>query len=265
MKRKLLLIGNPGMQGVNYTPAVTPVLKRYKDFFKSKVGGLWYDEEIIEEPAGLDRESEVTWMVFQLLELNKNTDYSVIVFVGHGGSYLGNDQVQLSHGEILPLSCLMAPFGMENQIKRTIIVDSCRSLIGASPQQLILEGRTFSGDGQLMGNYCREYYDDLIEKCEPHIELLQSTKYGEKAKINLAQTGTAFSDSLFNTLDTMVPQWNRDALGDLHGQLNKGIKDILPDVQTGMTIYNQVPEYSRHGGNGNFPLYAVWRAVDRKL
>ena len=26
MKRKLLLIGNPGMHGANHTPAVTPVL-----------------------------------------------------------------------------------------------------------------------------------------------------------------------------------------------------------------------------------------------
>lgn len=265
MKRKLLLIGNPGMYGVNYTPAVTPVLKRYKEFFKSEVGGFWYDEEIIEEPTGLDRKSEVTWMVFQLLELNKNTEYSVIVFVGHGGSYLGNDQVQLSHGEILPLSCLMAPLGMENQIKRTIIVDACRSLIGAAPQQLILEEKTFSGDGQLMGNYCRDYYNDLIKKCEPHIELLQSTQYGKKAMINSDHTGTAFSDALFDTLETMVPLWNKVALNDRQGQLYKGITDVLPDVQTGMTIYNQVPEFSHHGGDGRFPLYAVWRAVNRRL
>jgi len=268
MTRKLLLLGNPGIVGVNYTPAVVPVLKRYKDFFKSEVGGFWYDGdngEIIEEPAGLDRKSEVTWLVFQLMELNKNTDYSVIVFEGHGGAYLGNDQVQLSQGEILPLSCLLAPMGMEDKIKRTIIVDACRTLIGAIPQQLVLESKTFSGEGQLMGSYCRDYYNNVIEKCDPHVELLQSTKYGEVAKINSDHTGTAFSDALFDTFNTKVPQWNRDALGDRCGQLNKGFSDILSDVQSKMTSYSQVPDYSRFGGSGDFPLYAVWRAVDRRI
>ncbi len=268
MTRKLLLLGNPGFVGVNYSPSVAPVLKRYKDFFKSEVGGYWTDGvngEIIEEPVGLDRKSEVTWLVFQLMELNKNTDYSVIVFVGHGGAYLGNDQVQLSRGEVLPLSCLQAPLGMEDKIKRTIIVDACRSLIGAAPQQLVLEEKAFSGEGQLMGSYCRDYYNKVIEDCEPHVELLQSTKYGEFAKINPNHTGTAFSDALFDTFDKKVPHWNQEALGDRCGQLNKGIIDFLSDVQKGMVTYNQVPEYSRYGGNGNFPLYAVWRAVDRRL
>ncbi len=236
----------------------------------SAVGGSWIggtNGEIIEEPAGLNANSEETWLALQLRELNLHTDYSVIVFVGHGGAYLGDDQLQLSKGKILPLACLMAPKGAECIIKRTIIVDACRALIGALPQQLILESKTFSGDGQLMGNYCRDYYNKVIEDCDPHVELLQSTKYGEVAKINPNHTGTAFSDSFFETLDTQVPVWNKQALNDRCGQLNKGITDILPAVQAGMIAYNQVPEYSRSGGggNGDFPLYAVWRAVDRIL
>ena len=266
MKRKLLLIGNPGIQGVNYTPSVNNVLKRYKEFFKSEVGGYWTDGEngeIIEEPAGLDRNSEVTWLALQLKEFNKDIDYSVIVFVGHGGVYLGKDQVQLSSGEILPLSCLIAPQGMEGIIKRTIIVDACRSLIGAAPQQLILEEKTFSGEGQLMGDFCRDHYNTVIKNCEPHVELLQSTKYGDVAKINPTHTGTAFSDALFNTFDRNIPLWNAAAMNERCGQLNKGINDFLSEVQTGMKAYNQVPEYTRYGGKGDFPIYAVWRAVDR--
>lgn len=268
LTRKLLLIGNPGVQNVNYTPSVDLVLYRYKEFFKSEVGGYWTDGdngEIIEEPVGLDRNSEVTWLTLQLRELNRDIDYSVIVFVGHGGSYLGNDQVQLSQGEILPLSCLMAPKDMESKVKRTIIIDACRSLIGAMPRQLVLESKTFSGEGQLMGSFCRDYYNKVIGSCDPHVELLQSTKYGEVAKINSNHTGTAFSDALFDTFNTKVPQWNQEALGDRCGQLNKGFTDILFDVQSRMTSYNQVPDYSRFGGSGDFPLYAVWRAVDRRI
>lgn len=265
MKRKILLIGNPGMQGINYSPSVFPVLKRYKEFFKSEVGGFWYDSEIIEEPKGYDNNSEVTWLACQLRELNSEIDYSIIIFVGHGGSYLGEDKVQLSKGEVLPLSCLLPPQGFENRVKRTIIVDACRSLIGGTREQLLLESRSFSGEGKLMGNYCRDYYEHIIEECQPHTELLQSTKYGEYARINPNHTGTAFSDALFNTLDKNVPTWNQNATSERCGQLHKGIADILPSVQAGMSGYNQIPEYSRLGGNGDFPLYAVWRAVERRL
>ncbi len=265
MRRKILLIGNPGIQGINYSPSVIPVLKRYKEFFKSEVGGFWYDSEIIEEPKGFDYNSEVTWLTCQLRELNFETDYSVIVFVGHGGSYLGEDNVQLSKGEIFPLSYLLAPEGFENRIKRTIIVDACRSLIGGTSEQLLLESRYFSGEGGLMGSYCREYYEHIIDECMPHTELLQSTKYGEYAKINPNHTGTAFSDALFSVLDNNVLKWNQNALRDRCGQLYKGILDILPTVQEKMSEYNQIPEYSRFGGVGDFPLYAVWRAVDRRL
>ncbi len=265
MNRKLLLIGNPGVQDVNYSPSVGLVLQRYKDFFKSEVGGYWSESEIIEETSGFDKNSEVTWLALQLNELNQKTDYSVIVFVGHGGAYLGNDYLQLSQGEPIPISCLMAPKGKEWQIKRTIIVDACRSLMGATPQSLILESRAFSGEGGLMGGYCRDYYNSLIDNCEPHVELLQSTKYGDYARINPDHTGTAFSDAFFDTLDIQVPLWNQMALNDRCGQLSKGITDLLTDVQVGMVAYNQVPEYSRFGGDGEFPVYAVWRAVDRRL
>lgn len=263
MRRKLLLLGNPGFAGQNYVPSVPAVILRYKEYFKSEVGGYWSDDEIIEEPDGYDMNSEVTWLAFQLKELNQNVDYSVIVFVGHGGAYLGNEQLQLSKGQIMPLNCMLAPLGFENIIKRTLIVDACRSLIGGTPSQLIIESKSFSGNGQLMGESCKEYYNQLIENCEPHVELVQSTLYGSVA--NSTEEGTAFSDALFSDLDAKVPLWNEFAMQDRCGQFSKGITDILPDVQKVMAAYNQVPQYSRYGGNGDFPLYAVWRAVDRVL
>lgn len=263
MRRKLLLLGNPGVVGQNYVPSVPAVINRYKEYFKSEVGGYWADDEIIEEPDGYDINSEVSWLAFQLKELNQNVDYSVIVFVGHGGAYLGNDQLQLSKGQILPLNCMMAPSGFENIIKRTLIVDACRSLVGGTLEQLILESRSFSGNGQLIGEYCREYYNQIIVNCEPHVEVIQSTLYGSVAYST--KTGTAFSDALFAELNTQVPLWNDFAMQDRCGQFSKGITDVLPNVQKGMDAYGQVAQYSRYGGNGDYPLYAVWRAVDRVL
>ena len=263
MRRKLLLLGNPGIVGLNYVPSVPAVINRYKEYFKSEVGGYWADDEIIEEPVGFDINSEETWLAVQLADIQKNADYSIILFVGHGEAYHGDDFVELSKGKIIPLSSFLPLKGYESITKRTVIVDACRSLIGATSSQLIIENRAFSGNGQLDGNYCQEYYNKLIEDCEPHIEMLQSTQYGKIAKATTV--GTAFSDALFANLDAQVPLWNSFALKDQCGQFSKGIPNILPEVQQGMSAYNQIPQYSRKGGKGDFPLYAVWRAVDRVL
>jgi len=263
MRRKLLLLGNPGIVGQNYVPSVPAVVRRYKEYFKSEVGGYWTDDEIIEEPDGYDISSEETWLTFQLVDIQKNADYSIILFVGHGGAYHGKDLIELSKGKIIPLSCFLPLKGYEDITKRTIIVDACRSLVGGTSEQLILESKSFSGNGQLMGESCREYYNQLIENCEPHIELIQSTLYGSVA--NSTERGTAFSDALFSELNAQVPLWNDFAMQDRCGQFSNGFTDILLGVQKGMVAYNQVPQYSRYGGNGDFPIYAVWRAVDRFL
>lgn len=263
--RKLLLLCNPGTQGVNYVPAVHTVLQRYNNYFMSEVGGAWDDGEILEEPQGYDENSEVTWLAIQLKELAL-ADYSMIVFVGHGGAYQGNDKIQLSQGKTIDVTDFLAPQGMEGSIKRTVIVDACRSLIGATQQQLILEQREFSGQGQLDRDYCRRHYNHQIEVCEPHVELIQSTQYGNPALVNQAGTGTTFSDAFFGVLDPNVKVWNAQAMGLRTGQLSKTTNELMPLVQAGMQIYNQVPQVSRYGSNvGDYPIYAVWRAVTRVL
>lgn len=61
------------------------MLNRYKEYFKSEVGGGWIedenedDSEIIEEPNGNGGNSVVTWLALKLKELNTEVDYSMIV------------------------------------------------------------------------------------------------------------------------------------------------------------------------------------------
>lgn len=266
--RKLLLICNPGTPGVNYVAAVPSVLQRYKNYFMSEVGGAWIDGEngvIIEESPGYDENSEETWLALQLRELAL-VDYSMIVFVGHGGAYCGNDRIQLSKGKIIAVQDLLAPQGMEGTIKRSVIVDACRSIIGGAPHQLVLEQREFSGQGQLDREFCRRHYNNQIDICEPHVELIQSTQYGNPAFVNHARTGTAFSDAFFDILDANVTVWNSQAMGVRTGQLSKTTNELMPLVQVGMQAYGQVPQISRFGSDvGDFPFYAVWRAVERTL
>ena len=195
-KRKLLLLCNPGREeDGNYVPAVISVLERYKNYFTSAVGGAWISSdqeelnEIIEEPDGYDDEGEQTWLFMKIAEICRHADYSIIVFVGHGGAHDNMDYVELSKGKVIPISSFLAPGPFGANTKRTVIIDSCRTLIGAEPQKLILEQRSFSADGMLERDLCREYYNRQIQDCEPHIELIQSTRYGEPALVNTARTG----------------------------------------------------------------------------
>lgn len=263
MERKLLLICNPGTPGVNYVQHVPDILNRYKSFFKSPVGGYWSDREICEMPNGFDSKAQVTWLAIQLADLAKNYEYSTIVFVGHGGNYINKDIIQLSGGGIVNVQDLIMAPGYEHLLKRTIIVDACRSLVGPTADQMLLESRSFSGEGQIEGDMCKEYYNSIIGAAEPHVELIQSTRYGEPAIVTA--TGSAFSDSIFEVLNQKIPEWNTLALGDRCGQLCKGNKEVLDLTSPLMKGFSQVPEFTRLGGHGDFPLYAVWRPVTRIL
>ena len=94
MKRRALLIQNPGKVGdANYVPTVAEAYNRFKSYLQSPVGGCWKDDELIElqrlGPMGLWLQSD---FVFKLRELNQpDVDYSMIVFIGHGGAINGVD------------------------------------------------------------------------------------------------------------------------------------------------------------------------------
>lgn len=235
--------------------------------FSLGLWGAWIGGEygeIIEEPSGMGDQQELNWLTEKLGEINRNADYAIIVFVGHGDAYQGPDRIQLSKGGIVNVGDFLPLEGEENIKRRTVIIDACRSLQGGTPRQLILEQRIYSGDGQIEYDWCRRYYNELIESCEPHTELIQSTSYGNFARINPAGTGTAFSDAFFNALD--VSNWNNQALGVRDGRLHRTTNQLMHRIITGMQSYGQVPQVSRIGnGAGDYPIYAVWRAVERRL
>ena len=262
--RKLLLLCNPGTPELNYVACVPDVLMRYKEYFKSAVGGAWIDGpygEIIEEPQGMGDQQEVNWLTEKLGEINRNADYAMIVFVGHGDACLGQDRIQLSQGGFVSVSELLPLPGEENLKRRTVIVDACRSLRGVTPRQLILEQQDFSGHEMLNRQACREFYNEAIEACEPHTELIQSTRYGHPAFVNPHGTGTAFSDAFFEVLNNNVPTWNNIAQGIRDGGITQTTNQMMPAIAMGMQVYSQVPQVRRMGnGNGDYPIFAVRRS-----
>lgn len=254
MKRRALLIQNPGKEGdANYLPSVSMAYNRFKSYLQSPVGGYWSNDELIElqrlRPIGVSLQSD---FVFKLRELNQpDVDYSMVVFIGHGGAIDGVDKVQLEDGELIPISCF-TQYG--NPKKRTVIIDACRKYMSLDAARVINEQRAFSGDGGYNARACRDYYNDLISQAQPHVELLQSTQYNQYAMGS--EDGTAFTDALFHVLNNGHVLWSQHALMDRCGECGKTIPDILPDIQKGMTPYQQVPQYTNDSDNV-FPLYAI--------
>lgn len=264
MNRRLVLICNPGKpQNDNYIPQVINVLKRYRLYFQSPEGGLWTDDEIHTLPLNKDIVHDSLWMHNVIEEINfPNIDYSMIVFVGHGGVDKGQEKIQLSSGLLYNINYLL--YGdltpeQSSNIKRTVIIDACRSF--AQPISIKISE---DYERRPNGIQCRDYYNNLIKESSPHIELIQSTKYGDFA---IATTeGTAFSNSLFEVIDENLGHWNQIALNGPNTYL-RTIKDIGNMASKKMKIFEQVPEFSSFNNDSKtiestFPFYAVSRKVE---
>lgn len=264
MKRRALLIVNPGQMGdPNYVPTVMTAMARYKNYLKSPAGGYWQDDEIIELERSVGPMSLQSSFVFKLKELNQSdVDYSLIVFIGHGGAARGVDSIQLEDEEILPISYLLAAPSNPNPLKRTVVIDACRTYASVDASQIILESRAFSGDGQIQGNWCKDYYNSIIENTSAHVELLQSTQYGQYAQGS--STGTAFTDAMFDTIQKNSSLWNTQALNDDYGKKCVVFPDILDEVRKEMADLGQVPEFT-NPLDECFPVYAVARPTTRVI
>lgn len=118
---------NPGRSEVNLVPSVLAVCERYKNYLKSPVGGYWQKDEILElDRLGVGGGSLNSDYVIKLRELNKpDIDYSIIVFIGHGGACKGIDCIQLEDGEIIPVKDLTVAYRNSSPMKRTVVIDAC--------------------------------------------------------------------------------------------------------------------------------------------
>ncbi|MCQ2262867.1 MAG: caspase family protein [Bacteroidales bacterium] len=247
MQRRLLLLCNPGYEECgNYVPQAIKIIEAYKQYFQSSVGGVWCDDEIDEMPKHLIGMGQNYWLAKKIEQYDK-LDYSIIVFIGHGGSFDNSDYIQLSGGKVFAIKDL---YRNENTIKRTIIIDSCRSYIEPNIFNLLLETLEKNTED------CRYLYDEIIKDAELHCELLQSTQYGELAKTT--ETGSVFSDAFFNVLKKNISLWKTEALSNPEKQVVKTIQDILDPIRTEMSIYGQVPQYTSKS-HSHFPIFAVKR------
>lgn len=262
MKRRVLLIMNPG-SGDHNVSGVEGAYNRYKNFLMSPVGGFWQKEEILEMRRACGCMSQQSEFCMQMRELNQlDVDYSMIVFIGHGGAVCGHDIIQLEDGETLSISELLKPINHTVPIKRTVVIDACRKIIPIEENLLLLEQREFSGCGRIVESWCKVYYNRLITEAEPHVELIQSTQYDTYAQGT--KTGTAFTDALFGLLKDNTTIWNNFALKDDVGEHTVSYRDVMDDIKKRMVSWNQVPEYTNNSAT-TFPLFAVKRPVSKAI
>ena len=262
-KRKILFMDYPGEVGAsNYVSFTCDIIKQYKDFFRSDVGGCWDENEFVDinltNPYALNEKK-----CSEALEEIKNCDYSIVVFVGHGCNYDGLDMIQLNSNEkLFPVEQLYT-----NAKKRLVIIDSCRTYLG----QLSVPSLSFmiseSEDSRRERN--RESYNKIIRDIPNHIELIQSTQKGRKARTLSSEKSSVFSRAFLEIIKSLAS--SRPAkcrrLMKINDPYSVSYNGIKAEVDNAIANNNQQSDYNcfignieyrpENGEKGYFPLLCI--------
>ena len=268
INRHLILISNPGNPNdENYANTTKEAIDRWEVFFRSPIGGYWKDEEITRfgegntiDPAGLKR---------IMIPLDTvQCQYSIIVFCGHGCCTADEeDAIQLpipteGNNNLLPVEDLLGnglPF-----VRRTVILDACRSLIPYTSKQLF-EERQYSSIYTIDGIECGKYYDSLIMEADPHVEILYSTAKHHKAYGS--EEGSQYADAMSNIVRMKSLYWKARAINDRYGHYSYSMCDLQKDLISDLVGRNiQTPDYKILGKTDMlFPFVAMHLPTERTL
>lgn len=268
MYRQLLLISNPGNPSdANYVEVAEKAIDRWRSFFQSPIGGNWEDGEILQ--YGKDHLISADELRRMMIALNTvQCDYSVIVFCGHGGSTLdGKDAIQLpiptsGNLNLLPVDDLLGR-GCDH-VRRTIILDACRTLIPLT-SDMLYETKQYSQIYTIDGVECGKYYNSLVMDAKPHVEVLYSTSLHQKAFATM--TGSEYADAMSSYVKDNSLRWKSLAIMNKNGYFDYSMCDFQHDMITELgKRNNQLPEYRIEGKtNRNFPFIAMHLPTTRTL
>jgi hypothetical protein len=268
INRHLILISNPGNPNdENYVKTTEEAIDRWEAFFRSPIGGNWKDDEITRfgegntiDPKRLKR---------MMIPLNTvQCQYSIIVFCGHGCCTADEeDAIQLpiptdGNNNLLPVEDLLGS-GL-SFVRRTVILDACRSLVPYTSKQLF-EERQFSSIYKIDGTECGKYYDSLIMQAQPHVEILYSTEKHQKAYGS--KEGSRYADAMSNIVRIKSLYWKACAIMDPYGHYSYSMCDLQKDLTSDLVSKNiQTPEYKILGKTDTlFPFVAMHLPTERTL
>lgn len=193
MKRNCILIGAPGSNSKgNYLEGVSIDMYNMRNYLASNTGGAWNDNEILE----LINPSKE--QINTALTKSKISDFSLVLFSGHGGTSTKNGRTYLeinTKGEDYPAE------GLINHTKKEIvIVDTCRSYFTPVESQFESIMKALNEQLSIRAKY-RMAYDDAIENADIGPLILYACSIGETA--NDTNEGGIFTKTLIDTAQSI--------------------------------------------------------------
>ena len=199
MKRKALIIGNPGETGAqNYCQGVNRDLDNYPAFLKQPLGGAWEASEI----TVLLRPT-VSQVRTALADV-KAAEYGVVIFAGHAyADVRRNTILELRRSEEMNSLELRA-----GAPKQTLILDCCRKLAQEQVLKRLVEAMEKKA-AVLNRADCRKYYDIQIDRCPTGIAVMWGCAVGETAGDD-ASNGGYYSTGLLEGASEWARSSNTD-------------------------------------------------------
>lgn len=195
MKRRCLIIAAPGdKKKGNYLPGVPADLSNFCRFLKADHGGAWESGEISSFTNPTSRELQ------EQLFLQRQADYSIVFFSGHGGISTVNNETYVEYNN----SDDMAPVSSFVNLckKELVVIDTCRSWFTPAELggDLSVKAESFREDSAYR-LACRQFYDSCITIAEPGFIILYAASQGEAA--NDSASGGIFTQFLLSAGDSV--------------------------------------------------------------
>jgi hypothetical protein len=195
MEKRILLIGNNAD-----LPGVKQDFINYQYFFKNKIGGDWYDEEIIQKmnPTKYDLLSTISKL------RSDNLDYIVVIYSGHGGQERETVLEINEKGERIDESELK-----DISKRQLTIYDCCRAY---SSMVKLSESTRITAKSFDKIDFTRQLYENRIMESIQQQVNLYACSIGEIA--NDTSEGGAYSKNLLKAAQSV--QYDFMTVGHAH-------------------------------------------------
>jgi hypothetical protein len=169
-----------------------------RTFLTSRLGGDWYDDEIISLKNPTIKKVKNTILSFS------GYDYSFIVFTGHGEFDQYNNR---QHMEVMDASITVRDL-RTNSPRQTIIIDACRGYIQEIPTQ-IAKLMNYSMESAKQRTSTRELFENKLLQAEEGLTVLYAASKNQTAlDTNL---GAAYISSLIKS----AREWEKINIGNV--------------------------------------------------
>lgn len=246
--RRALIIGAPDEK----IPGVNVDLKRLKEYLKSPIGGLWYENEIT------TLISPTSSSIRLQLSLLKLSDYSLVFFGGHGFHSIDRNRTILHINSYETFDSLELRAGAQ---KHSLMLDCCRKaeherrLAKATLEAYALDS---ARSQQLNPAQCRSYYDKAIADCDSGLVVMNACSINQTAgesdteggyyTSSLIDSGNEWARAKLASID-LSTKYSTSSTQACHEAAAAKVRLLNPGRQT--------PSFESSRGDKKFPFAVV--------